>query len=468
MTGVQTCALPIWAFASNIHEFETFREFFTSATLTTLVDLPFLLIFIAVIAMLGGDLALIPALVLPVAVLGAILVQGPLKNTTVELCRYAAEKGAVLHESLSSLEILKTQCAEGQMQRKWEQNVDQIAKLSLKTRLYSSFSVLFTSLLYQLSYIGVVIYGVYKITDGYMTVGGLIACTILTGRVLAPVSQIAALITRFHHAKNALGSINRLMSLPVERESGMKFLHRAHLKGSIEFKNVSFSYPEQPFRALNNVSFRINPGEKVGLIGRIGSGKSTIEKLLMGLYQPQEGSVLVDGTDIRQLDPADLRRKIGYVPQDIMLLYGTLKDNITMGSRYADDEAVLAAADIAGVTQFANRHPLGFDLPVGERGAALSGGQRQSVALARALLLNPPIYIMDEPSNSMDNSTEEAFKQRFSQHLGTKTLLLITQKSSLLALVERLIIIDGGNIVADGMKDQVIDALRQGKIKIQA
>jgi len=456
----------VGAFVSNIHEFESFRDFFTSATLTTLVDLPFLVIFLAVIAMLGGTLALIPAVVLPLAVLGAFLVQGPMKNTTIELSRYAAEKGAMLHETLSSLEVLKTLGAEGQMQRKWEQNINEISRLSQKTRLYSSFSVLFTSFLYQISYVGVVIYGVYKIADGDMTVGGLIACTILTGRVLAPVSQIASLVTRLHHAKIALGTINTMMALPVEREAGMKFLHRTQLKGTIDFKNVSFNYPEQPFKALNNVSFRINAGEKVGLIGRIGSGKSTIEKLIMGLYQPLEGSILIDGTDIRQLDPADLRRKIGYVPQDVMLLYGTLKYNITMGSRFVDDDAVLMAAELAGVTHFANRHPLGFDLPVGERGAALSGGQRQSVVLARAMLLNPPIYIMDEPTNSMDNSSEEGFKQRFQQHMGDKTLLLITQKSSLLTLVDRLIVIDGGNIVADGLKDNVIEALRQGKIKI--
>jgi ATP-binding cassette subfamily C protein LapB len=456
----------VGAFVSNIHEFESFRDFFTSATLTTLVDLPFLVIFLGVIAMLGGTLALIPAVVLPLAVLGAFLVQGPMKNTTIELSRFAAEKGAMLHETLSSLEVLKTLGAEGQMQRKWEQNINEISRLSQKTRLYSSFSVLFTSFLYQISYVGVVIYGVYKIADGDMTVGGLIACTILTGRVLAPVSQIASLVTRLHHAKNSLDTINRMMALPVEREAGMKFLHRTQLKGTIDFKNVSFNYPEQPFKALNNVSFRINAGEKVGLIGRIGSGKSTIEKLIMGLYQPQEGSILIDGTDIRQLDPADLRRKIGYVPQDVLLLYGTLKYNITMGSRFVDDDAVLMAAELAGVTQFANRHPLGFDMPVGERGAALSGGQRQSVVLARAMLLNPPIYIMDEPTNSMDNSSEEAFKQRFQHHMGDKTLLLITQKSSLLTLVDRLIVIDGGNIVADGLKENVIEALRQGKIKI--
>jgi type I secretion system ATPase, LssB family len=456
----------VGGFASNIHEFEAFRDFFTSATLTTLVDLPFLFIFIGIIWMIAGSLAYIPAIVLPLAVLGAILVQGPLKNNISDIARYSAQKGALLHESLSSLELLKTLGAEGQMQRRWEQNTGQIARLALRSRLYSSVSVLFTSFLFQASVIGVVIYGVYKISEGELTTGGLIACSMLTGRVLAPIAQIAALITRFHHAKNSLGSINHLMSLPVEREAGMKFLHRAQLKGSIEFKNVSFNYPQQPFKALSNVSFRMRAEEKVALIGRIGSGKSTVEKLIMGLYQPQEGSILIDGTDLRQLDPADLRRKIGYVPQDVTLLFGTLKDNITMGSRYVEDDAVLAAAELAGVTQFANRHPLGFDLPVGERGAALSGGQRQSVVLARAMLLNPPIYIMDEPTNSMDNSSEDTFKQRFQQHLAGKTLLLVTQKSSLLSLVDRLIVMDNGNIVADGPKDSVVDALRQGKIRI--
>jgi len=458
----------VGAFASNVHEFESFRDFFTSATLTTLVDLPFLFIFIAVIWMLGGNMALIPLTVLPLAVLGAILVQQPLQRTVAEVFRYSAQKGALLHESLSSLEVLKTLGAEGQMQRQWEQNIGEIARLTLKSRFYSSLSVFFTAFLAQLSVVAVVILGVYKIAEGEMTMGGLIASTILTGRTLAPIAQIASLITRFHHAKNSLGSINHLMSLPVEREAGAKFLHRAHWRGAIEFKNISFSYPDQPFRALSNVSFRIKAGERVGIIGRIGSGKSTVEKLIMGLYQPQEGSILIDGTDLRQLDPADLRRKIGYVPQDVILLFGTLKDNITMGSRYVDDEAILVASEIAGVTAFANRHPAGFDLPVGERGAALSGGQRQSVALARALLLNPPLYIMDEPTNAMDNSTEEAFIRRFREHLANKTLVLVTQKASLLALVDRLIVMDNGNIVADGTKDNVIEALKQGRVRVSA
>ena len=207
-------------------------------------------------------------------------------------------------------------------------------------------------------------------------------------------------------------------------------------------------------------------GERVAIIGRIGSGKSTIEKLILGLYEPDTGAILVDGTDSRQLNPADLRRHIGYVPQDITLFYGTVKENIMLGMPYADDSAVLRAADIAGVTEFANRHPMGFDLPVGERGEGLSGGQRQSIVVARALLRDPPVIVMDEPSNAMDNTTEAQFKSKFGQWLEGKTLVLVTHRASLLTMVDRVIVMDGGRILADGPKEQVLEALKQGQIRV--
>ncbi|WP_036250955.1 type I secretion system permease/ATPase [Methylobacter sp. BBA5.1] len=466
--GIRMEAKPVsvGAFANNLQEFESFRDFLTSATLATLIDLPFLFIFLAIIAMIGGELALIPLSLLPLAIIGGIAAQKPLKRTIAELFKYSAQKGAILIESLSNLEILKTVSAEGQMQRQWEQNIGQIARLGLKSRFYSSIAVNLTVFLQQLASVAVVILGVYKIAEGELTTGGLIACTILTGRALAPIAQVASLLTRYHQAKASLASINRLMELPVEREFGKKFLHRPKFKGAIEFKNVMFSYPDQPTRALEKVSFKIKAGERVAFIGRIGSGKSTIEKLIMGLYEPQEGSILIDDTDIRQIDPSELRRQFGYVPQDISLMFGSVKDNITLGSRFAEDSAILNAAEIAGVTQFVNKHPAGFDMPVGERGASLSGGQRQSVAIARALLLAPPAYIMDEPTNSMDNSTEEVFKQRFASHIGTRTLILVTHRASLLSLVDRLIVMDGAHIVADGPKAYVLDALKQGQIKV--
>lgn len=456
----------VGAFANNLHEFESFRDFLTSATLTTLLDLPFLFIFLGVIYMLGGNLALIPLSVLPLAILAGIAVQKPLKNTINELFKFSAQKNATLIESLTNLDSIKSTSAEGQQQRQWEQNIGHIARLGLKSRFCSSIAVNLTAFLQQMASVAVVVFGVYKISEGDLTTGGLIACTILTGRALAPVAQVASLLTRYHQARASLDSLNRMMTLPVEREPGKKFLHRPDFNGAIEFKNISFSYPDQPVKALDSISFSIKAGERVGFIGRIGSGKSTIEKLMLGLYEAQDGSILIDGTDIRQIDPSDLRRQVGYVPQDISLMFGSVRDNITLGAKFTDDAAVLHAAEIAGVTHFVNKHPAGFDLPVGERGAALSGGQRQSVAVARALLLSPPIYIMDEPSNSMDNSTEDVFKQQFSKLLNTQTLILITHRASLLTLVDRLIVMDGSKIVADGPKEKVLEALKQGHIKV--
>lgn len=314
--------------------------------------------------------------------------------------------------------------------------------------------------------IAVVVYGVYLISENEITMGALIACTILTGRALAPMSQLAAILTRYHHSKAALSSLNTMMNLPVERPTGREFLHRPAFKGGMEFKKVSFRYPEQPMDALTEVSFKINPGEKVAVIGRIGSGKSSIEKLLLGLYEPAEGSILLDNTDIRQIDPVDLRRSMGYAPQDVVLFFGSIRDNIAMGAPFADDTAVLRAAEIAGVTDFVNRHPAGFDLPVGERGEGLSGGQRQSVAVARALLMDPPVLVLDEPTNAMDNSTEERFKAKLSEVIKDKTLLLVTHRASLLSLVDRILVMDQGRLVADGPREQIMTALKSGHIRV--
>jgi len=466
--GIKMASRPtsVGAFASSLHEFESFRDFLTSATLATLIDLPFLFIFLAVIYMLGGEIAFIPLIVLPLAILGGVIAQAPLKKTITEVSQFASQKNALLIESLSNLESIKSNGAESQVQQRWENNIGQIAKLSLKARLYSTMAVNFTSFLQQVASVAVIILGVYKISEGELTMGALIACTILTGRAMAPIAQVASLLTRYHQARTSLDSLNNIMTLPVEHEQDKKFLNRPNFTGTIEFKNVSFSYPEQPIKALDNISFKIKAGEHVGFIGRIGSGKSTIEKLMLSFYEPDEGSILIDGTDIRQIAPSDLRRQIGYVPQDISLSFGSVKDNITLGSPFAEDADILRAAEIAGVTSFVNRHPAGFDLAVGERGASLSGGQRQSVAVARSLLLSPPIYIMDEPSNSMDNSTEEGFKQRFSKQLDTQTLILVTHRASLLTLVDRLIVLDGSKIVADGSKESVLTALKQGQIKV--
>jgi ATP-binding cassette subfamily C protein LapB len=261
--------------------------------------------------------------------------------------------------------------------------------------------------------------------------------------------------------------LSKVMALPVERPAQIRFLHRPRLRGEVAFKGVTFAYPGQKQPALEQVSFRVAAGERVGLVGRIGSGKTTIEKLVLGLYQPDQGAVLIDGTDLRQIDPADLRRSIGCVLQDVYLFHGTIRDNIALGAPFADDQAVLRAARIAGVDDFVARHPLGFDLNVGERGERLSGGQRQAVAVARALLLDPPMLVLDEPSSAMDNGAEGRLKQRLEQILPGKTLLLVTHRASLLSLVDRLIVLDGGRVVADGPRHDVLKALAAGRIRAQ-
>lgn len=456
----------IGVFANNFNEFESFREFLTSATLTALIDLPFAVLFLAVIWYLAGSLVFIPIVVIPIAMLGGYLIQLPLKKITKELSRFSSQKGATLYEALANLETIKGTGAEGQSQKKWEETVAQMSKLSLKSRFYSSFAINFTAFLQSMTNVAVVVYAVYLISENELTMGGLIACSMLLRHALNPIGKVAALLTRYDQARTALESLKILMNQPVEREEHKQYLHRPKFKGGIEFKNVSFSYPNQQIKALEGVSFKIKPGEHVAILGRIGSGKSTLEKLLLGFYEVQEGSILIDGTDIRQIDPSDLRRQIGYVSQEISLMYGSVKDNITLGARYADDAMILQAAEIAGLSHFVDKHPEGFDMPVGERGLALSGGQRQSIAVARSLLLSPPIYVMDEPTNSMDNSTEDGFKQRLTQHIEHKTLLLVTHRTSLLSLVDRLIIMDNGRIVADGAKEHVLTALKQGQIKV--
>lgn len=466
--GIRMSSRPasVGAYANNLHEFDSFREFFTSATLTTLIDLPFVILFIVIIWLIGGPVALVPLAVLPIALLAVYVIQRSLADKVDELLRHSSQKQATLIEVLTGLETVKSLGAEGAMQQRWEQLSGTIAELGLKTRFMSSSAVNITQFLQQLATVAVVILGVYLIAEGELSMGGLIACTILTGRALAPLAQLAGTFMRYHQARSAYASTDAIMNAPVERPDDREFLDRPVIKGKIEFRNVSFSYPGQAVEALNNVSFSIKPGEHTAIIGRIGSGKSTIERLILGLYEPDNGSVLIDGADIRQLDPTDLRRNIGYVPQDTYLFYGTVKDNILLSAPHEDNKAVLEAARIAGVTDFVDRHPSGFDLQVGERGEQLSGGQRQSIAVARALLRDPPILVMDEPSNAMDNSTEDMFKQRFSNWSSGKTLVLVTHRASLLSLVDRIIVMDNGRIIADGPKESVLEALKQGRIKV--
>ena len=422
--------------------------------------------FLLVIWFIGGPIVQVPGAGIPLVILYGLIIQAPLRKAVENTFRASAQKNATLIESLTGVETLKTLGAESPVQSKWEKAAGYIARWGVRSRLLSASAVNVAVFLQQLAMVGVVVYGVYLIGEAELTMGGLIACVILTGRAMAPMAQVASLATRYYQAKAAFRSLNGIMQLEVERPEGKSFVHRPKISGDIEFHQVSFKYPNQPQPALDNVSFRIKAGERVGIIGRVGSGKTTLEKLMLGLYDPESGAVRLDGTDVRQIDPADLRRNVGYVPQDVLLFFGTARDNIILGAPYADDTAVLRAADMSGVSEFVNRHPLGFDVPVGERGESLSGGQRQAFAVARALLYDPPVLLLDEPSNSMDNSTEVRLKAQLTQYVAGKTLILVTHRASLLTLVDRLMVVDNGHLIADGPKDKVMEALKEGRLRM--
>ena len=451
--------------ANNLREFESLREFFSSSTLLAVVDLPFIFIFIYIIFLIGGPLAIVPCVAVPVVLIVGYVLQFPLKYAVEKTYRESSQKHALLVEAINGLETIKFTGAEGQIQRQWEKLVGLTAESSSKAKLISSLSTSFAGTASQLVTVALVVYGVYLIADGTLTTGSLIACSILVGRVMAPLGAVAAMLTRFQQSRIALKGLDILMKAPVERSTDMNFIHRPQLTADVELRDVVFHYPHSKSNALEGVSIRIKAGEKVGVIGRIGSGKSTIGRLVVGLYEPSEGAVLVGKTDIRQIDPADLRSKVGYVPQDNFLFYGSVRDNIIFGVPQMDDAAVLRASHIAGVTDFLRSMPLGFDLPVGERGMSLSGGPRQSIAVARAMLLDPPILIMDEPTSSMDNSSESTFKTRLGEVIANKTLILITHRASMLSLVDRLVILDSGKVVADGPRGDVLEALRKGQVR---
>ncbi len=376
----------VGSFANNLQEFDTFREFFTSTTLITLIDLPFVILFVLLIYSIGGVLALVPLIAIPLIIIAGLLLQKPLFDTISQSFRESASKHAMLIEVLSALDTIKGARAEGVMQRRWEEFNARLATLGLRSRFLSLSMINLAGLIQQFATVAVVMLGVYAIMEGELSVGGLIACTILTGRCLAPMSQVASILTRYHHSMAAFGAIERLMTLPVERPANRKFLHRPDINGDIEFRNVSFSYQDQQVPAVQNITFRIKSGEKVAIIGKTGSGKSTLQKLVLNYYEPSDGAILISGTDINQIDPTDLRRNVGYVPQEITLFNGTVRENIVIGAPLATDASVLNAARIAGIIDFMNANPQGFDLNVGERGGRLSGGQRQGIAIARAII----------------------------------------------------------------------------------
>lgn len=450
----------VGAVSATLREFESLRDFFTSATMVALVDLPFVVIFIGAIFLLAGPLAIVPAIAVPLVLLIGVAVQPMLGRLADRVLSEGQMKQTVLVETLTGIEAIKAAGAGRQMRARWAEAIRRQSTYAVKSRAVTQGAINATGFVQQASQILIVVYGALLVVSGQITSGVLIAAVILTGRALAPLALISQTLTRLHQARSSYRSLDALMQAPGEHPAGRQFLSRPRLSGEVSLDRVSFTYPDQQGAALQDVSFDIAPGERVAILGPIGSGKSTIARLLLGLYQPSEGAVLADGIDIRQIDPSDLRRNIGAVLQEPWLLSGTLRENIAFGAVRPRDEDILEAARLAGVEAFAARHPEGYDMRVGERGQGLSGGQRQAVVLARALMGDPPILLLDEPTAAMDIQSEAALIARLKGVIDGRTLIVITHRTSLLDLVDRVIVIDGGKVVADGPKSLI--TRRQG------
>lgn len=445
-------------FVSRLQSFESVREFFTSATIAAAVDFPFVIIFIIVIFYIGGPLGYITIATVVISMLVSWYMQRPLKEIIEKSVKEEQIKHTTLIETVTGLEIIKSIRAQNRMRTHWDQSVNKTIHYADKGQFLSQTITFFTAFISQFSNILIVAAGVYLASEGEMTMGAIIAAMILNGRVISPVSQLVGMIIKYDKTMLSLENLDEVMKMPVEKEN-KTYISRPNLSGTIEFKDVQFAYKDQNHQTLKDINLKIEQGERVAILGKIGSGKSTMLKLIMNLYEPTKGSVLIDSVDIRQIDPVDLRQAIGAVPQEPFLFMGTIKDNITIGEQYVSDEELLRASKVAGLNEFLGKHEAGYDLIVGERGEGLSGGERQAVTLARALISNPNILMLDEPTNSMDRQTEKMFIDRIKNIIEDKTLIVVTHKTSLLQLVDRVIIVEDGKIILDGPKEEVFNKL---------
>lgn len=441
--------------AGLMRELEALRDFFASATLTAVVDVPFILVTLLVVWLIGGPVVLVPLAMVPLVVLTGWLTQPALNRLTARSMGEGLLKQSVLVETIGGLETVKAAGAGPLLAGRWGRAVGQHSDSALRQRLVATIGITTATSAGMISYAGVVVVGVFLIAENELTTGGLIACSILAGRAVAPLAQISQLLSRISSTRTAYRQLNELMETPAEGPEG-EALELGRASGRIEFRNVAFRYPGAAERTLDGLNFTVESGEHVALLGRVGSGKSTVARLVLGLYPPEEGLVMIDGTDIRQFDPAGLRRNIGAALQESVLLTGSVRENIALGRAGVDDAELLRVAEVSGTHQFLGQIANGYDLKLADRGEGLSGGQRQSIAIARALAGRPPILVFDEPSSAMDAQTESALIQRLQEELAGRTLVLITHRPPLLQLVRRIILLDRGRIVADGPREEVM------------
>jgi len=450
------------ALTGLMRELETLRDFFASVTLTALIDVPFIFVTLAVIAMLGGVLVILPLAMIPVVILSGILTTPALDRMSSRSLGDGLLKQSVLVETIGSLETVKAIGAGPMLSGRWQKALISHSESSLGQRLISSIPMTVANSASTIAYCGIIIVGVGLLRSNAITTGALLACSILCGRALAPLAQIATLLSRLSATRVAYRQINALMDAPSEGPQG-DALHPGVLRGQIELRNVGFRYPGSPEKALEQINLTIAPGERVGFLGRVGSGKSTLARLVLGLYEPEDGVVMIDGIDVRQYDPIELRRLIGAGMQDNVLIAGTVRQNICLDRAVVDQDEMIRATEISGTHRFMGPITNGYDLRLTDRGDGLSGGQRQSIAIARALAGRPQILIFDEPSSSMDAQTEAELITRLHPEVQGRTLMLITHRTSLLALVDRIVVLDKGRIVADGPRDAVLQKLTRGK-----
>jgi ATP-binding cassette subfamily C protein LapB len=452
--------------AHHLAQIEIVREFFASATLSALSDLPFIALFVAMAFVVGGPLGWVLTLAIPTILGVTFAMQGGLRRAMRANHEHHADLQSVLVEAVEGLEDVKAAGAQGRFLRRYEAATAAATETALKARALSAFTSNLSMTSQQLITLIMLVWGVYLIHDHIITGGALVATVMIAGRAIAPLGSVVQLAARYQSASSAMTALNRLMALPNEREPGRSYVPVRTLSGRIGLHEVGFAYPSPAQagaapapRVLKGVTLRFQPGERVAVLGRIGSGKSTILRLLAGLYQPSEGMVEVDGIDLRQIDPLDFRARVGFVSQEPRLFNGTLRENVLMGRSGADASQLAEVARLTGLDRLVAQHPMGWELPVGEMGGLLSGGQRQLVALARCLVTRPQVLLMDEPTSSMDAQSEVMFLRQLAQAAGNCTLVMVTHRPAVLELAQRVVVVDSGKVVLDGPKAEVLAVL---------
>lgn len=456
-------------FISQLREHESLRDFVTSAAIFTLADFPFLMIFLLAMWLIGGKLVLIPLVAIPMLVIVTAILQWPMMKLSQANIKESNARSGLLIEAMEGAETLKTLNAEWRMRRRWRELTDMVSATSMRIKSISNFSNHLAATVQSLVYVAIVAYGALMIRDGDLTAGALIACSILAGRAVAPVSQLIGLLTRLHQVKASAQTLDKIMAMPVDNPSDANFLMLERCKGHLNLSNVKFSYGDSDVVALDIPNLEIQSGERVALLGRTGSGKSTLLRLLSGLYMPTKGRVLMDGVDVHQIDPSRFRQTVSYMTQDVRLFSGTLKENLLLGAGDVTDDKLIEVAKVTGVHRYVTQHPKGFDLQIFEGGGGLSGGQKQAVGLARLMLSDPSVFLLDEPTAAMDQQTEREFIQAFSNWLtNDKSLVIATHKPPILAMVSRIIVLDQGKVVMDGPREKILQQLSDPQSHIRA